>query len=188
MTPQPPPTTLPSARPPPPSPLNPLPSPPPLPPPSALPTGARPSTTSPLLTPGVVHALESSSQTAVRTTQLALLTAVTADVCKDAGGKEFGTRADVRTASVAATATIADSRRKRPAPGGGLGRLLRKLRGLGGSDGPSRDLPSPTPPPVLRRTPSQGRYQPAVSGVPDDRNSQRGRQDDVSSAQQCRLC
>ena len=64
--------------------------------------------------------------------------AVTADVCKNVGGEEFGTRTDVRTASVAATATIADSRKKRPVPGGDLVRLLRMLRGLSGSDGPSR--------------------------------------------------
>ena len=68
--------------------------------------------------------------------------AVKADVCKNAGGKEFETRTDVRTASVAATATIADSRRKTSrASGGDLGRLLRMLRRLAGSDGPSRELP-----------------------------------------------
>ena len=122
---------------------------------------------------------DSGQDDAVGTTK-----AVTADVCKNAGGKEFGTRADVRTASVAATATIIDSPRKRPAPGGDLGRLLRVLRGLGDSDGPSRELPLPTPPPALRRTPSQGEYQLAVSGVPDDRNRQRGRQDGVPSAHQ----
>ena len=107
--------------------------------------------------------------------------AVTADVCKTVGGKEFNTRADVRTASIAVTATIADSRIKRLAPGGSLKELLRMLRGLGGSDDPSRELPSLTLPPVLRRTPSQGGHQPAVSGMPGDRASQRGRQDDVPS-------
>ena len=96
---------------------------------------------------------DSGQDDAVGTTK-----AVTADVCKNAGGKEFGTRADVRTASVAATATIVESRRKSPAPGGYLGRLLRMLQGLGGSGGPSKKLPSPTTPPVLRRTPSQGGY------------------------------
>ena len=46
--------------------------------------------------------------------------AVTADVCKTVGGKEFNTRADVRTASIAVTATIADSRIKRQPRGEAL--------------------------------------------------------------------
>ena len=63
-------------------------------------------------------------------------------------------------------------------------RLLRMLPSLGSFGAPSRELPSPTPPYLLRRTLSQGGYHPAVSVVPGDRDNQPCRQDDVPSAQQ----
>ena len=48
---------------------SPLPPPPPSPPTPALPTDDHPSTAAPLLTPGIIVALETSSQAAVRTVQ-----------------------------------------------------------------------------------------------------------------------
>ena len=75
--------------------------------------------------------------------------AVTADVHRDVGGKVFGTRADIQTTSLAATATVMQAPRKRFAPGGGLGRPLSVLYVLGYSYGLSR-LSSPTTPAVLR--------------------------------------
>ena len=78
--------------------------------------------------------------------------AVTADVRIDARWEKFGTRTDVRTTVVAATA-IADASRKRAAPRD-IRRLLRVLRGFDAPDDTSRELPSPTPPAVLLRTTS----------------------------------
>ena len=48
--------------------------------------------------------------------------AIKADTHTDTRGRGFGTRADVRTAPITATDTVADARR-RPTPGRSLGRL-----------------------------------------------------------------
>ena len=54
-------------------------------------------------------------------------------------------------------------------------RLLRALRGIGGSDGPYRYLPPPTPSTVLRQTARQAGGQAAESGISGDHGSRRGR-------------
>lgn len=57
------------------------------------------------------------------------------------------------------------------------------LQGLGGPNGQSRQLPSPTPPAVLHRPPCQSSGQSTLSGVSGDRNSRGSRQESTPAAQ-----
>lgn len=75
----------------------------------------------------------------------------TADARTSTGGEAFRINVDARTAAVTTMVSIADASREKVALREGAGRLVRMLRGFGGSDG----LPSPTPPAVVCRNPRQ---------------------------------
>lgn len=131
----------------------------------------------------MVLELESSSKVVVRTAKLVLLRSSQPTPGRTSEGRTSGLAPSSEPPPSPPRLPSPTPAQRGQAPGGGVERLLRMLQSLGGSDGPLMELPSPTPPPVLRRTLSQGGYQPAVSGVPGDRNSQRGRQNDVPSTQ-----
>ena len=119
-------------------------------------------------------------------------TATTKDVTDDARrcvrGEELGIHADSRVASAVTTDSVTVARREWAAIRGAPGRLLRVLRGHGGPNRPSRQLPSPTPLAVLRRPPRQSGNRPTLPGMQSDHNSRRSLQKSSSPTAQRRGC
>ena len=119
----------------------------------------------------------------VQTGEISTTKDVTDDARRRARREELGIRADPAITAAATKDGVSDARREWAATRGAPGRLMRLLRGLGGPDSPSRQLPSPTPPAVLRRPPRQGGDRPTLPGTQSDRTSRRSRQKSTPTAQ-----
>ena len=91
---------------------------------------------------------QKATAVSVQTGATASIKDVTDDARRGTRREELGTRADSKPAAAATTDSVTDSRGEWAATRGAPGRFLRVLRGLGGPDGVSRQLPSMTPPAV----------------------------------------